>query len=430
MFCQEWKFERPRGKSDPCAACSARPSQRSGKRAIGCREMGNRRRLRLLRDHVCAAAGESEAEVQAAYARAEVFTNVAALNQHLNAGEATPHFSADGHVWWLRRWTTPEGDEPAKQFMRIAYADVDPQPVPAFDHQRLAAGLVAAGLTAEPALAWALPFSSLSSARLAGSAPQVTFILGDQHCRCDLLSYVCDVVPPEPQPPIDAGILSPDGTHVAFVRQHNVWVRSVATGEETALTHDGREGYIYAAPLPDPVQMVSELSDKPMHSPRLQWSPDSTKIATFALSIPPETQLLGMAQNAPADRYRPRHYIYPYPLPVDQQLPSSTPKMLDLTTASEVPVAATDSNTESQWLPGGYGGAGYGGIYFQWSRDSASVRYTETERGYTAYRLREIDAATGSARTVVEERDEFTVGPCSNHGSYSETVRVGKTAFF
>jgi hypothetical protein len=109
---------------------SARPSQRSGKRAIGCREMGNRRRLRLLRDHVCAAAGESEAEVQAAYARAEVFTNVAALNQHLNAGEATPHFSADGHVWWLRRWTTAEGDEPAKQFMRIAYADVDPQPVP------------------------------------------------------------------------------------------------------------------------------------------------------------------------------------------------------------------------------------------------------------------------------------------------------------
>ena len=72
---------------------AAQPAYSSGKRAIGCREMGNRRRLRLLRDHVCAAAGESEAEVQAAYARAEVFTNVAALDG------TTPLF---GLIWYAK----------------------------------------------------------------------------------------------------------------------------------------------------------------------------------------------------------------------------------------------------------------------------------------------------------------------------------------
>jgi dipeptidyl aminopeptidase/acylaminoacyl peptidase len=361
---------------------------------------------------------DDEAEVRAAYARAALFTNVAGLNKCLNTGEASPHWTGDGHVWWLRRWTTAAG-APAKQFMVVSLDGLH-EPAPAFDHSLLAAGLVQAGLVNHQPASSALPFSALGELGLSGDAPHVTFTLNGQRVRCDLLAYTCELWP-EQHRSID-GVPSPNGKYVAFVRQYNLWLRDVVTGEETALSHDGREGYAYATPLPDPVAMVSQLTDKPVHMPLLQWSPDSSKIATFALTVPAETQLLGMAQNAPPDRYRPRHYVYPYPLPVDEQLPSSTPKIFDVETCGQLVSAGRPSSSETQSLPGGYGGAGYGGISWQWAGDSASVRFTEIDRGYTACRLVEIDLSTGHMRTVVEERDDISVNNFSggNYGSYRE----------
>ena len=345
------------------------------------------RRFQLLQSHLCAVAAggagaggaaleDDAAAVRAAYARAEVFTNVAGLNKYLNAGEARPHWCSDGHLWWLRRWTTPDG-APAKQFMVAAYRDGQVQkPGPAFDHERLAAGLANAGLADEPPVPYALPFSALDDLELRGETPHLTFKVRGQRIRCSLLTYTCEPWP-EQHRPID-GVPSPDGQYVAFVRQYNLWIRHVATGQETALSHDGREGYAYASPLPDPIAMVSQLTDKPTHRPILHWSPDSTKIATFSLTVPAETQLLGMAQNAPPDRYRPRHYVYPYPLPVDEQLPSSAPKIFDIATSTQLVSAARAGGGEIQSLPGGYGGAGYGGIYWQWAKDS--VRHDRSVR--------------------------------------------------
>lgn len=319
-----------------------------------------RRRLQLVRAQLCGGggggggnagpSGGSTTDVAAAYARAGLFTNVAALNQRINTGEATPHWGAGGQLWWLRRWTEPCGGA-AKQFMALAHGDTRPVPAPAFDHTRLADGLVAAGLVAARPEPWALPFSALTTAELSGDAPHATFALsgGGQRCRCDLLSYSCEPLPPDPHRPIDAGVASPDGAHVAFVRDHNLWLRSVATGAEAPLSHDGRAGYSYATALPSPVSMVVQLTQNPAQRPQLAWSPDSAMIATFALEVPAETQLLSMAQNAPPDRYRPRHYVFSYPLPVDSRLPVSVVKLFDIATASLLPVqpAAHDA------LPGG-----------------------------------------------------------------------------
>lgn len=386
--------------------------------------VAHRRRLWHLQSHVHAVAStvlEDETEVRAAYARAELFTNVAGLNKYLNTGEATPHWSSDGHVWWLRRWTTVDG-APAKQFMVAAYesCSLSQEPALAFDHERLAAGLVDAGLVDEHPVPSALPFNSLDNLRLGEEAPYIAFTLRSQRIHCDLLTYTC-VLRPDPHRPID-GVPSPDGQYTAFVRQHNLWLRDMATGQETALSHDGREGYAYASPLPDPVAMVSQLTDQPTHRPILQWSPDSTKIATFALAVPPEIQLLGMAQNAPPDRFRPRHYVYPYPLPVDERLPASVPKIFDIATSTQLVLQTRAGSDDIQRLPGGYGGAGYGGIFWQWAGDSTSARFTETDRGYTACRLLEVDVSTGGIRTVVEERDDISVNNFSgrHYGSYGE----------
>ena len=379
-------------------------------------------RLAALQRHVCTAAAEQDASAAeseataAAYARAEVFTNVAALNRVVNAGEATIHWQGRW-AHWVRR---VHGGV-AKQFVALdTGAAGAAKPAPLFDHGRVAAALLSAGLVDALPAADSLPFSAIDLELAAatdidnnnaqGETPAaVAFALGGRRCRCDLYTYECAVLPPPPPQP--EGVASPNKAFVAFVRDHNLWLRTVATGAEVPLSHDGREAYAYCTPLASPVDMVKQLTDHPVQRPMLQWSPDSRFVATFALDIPNETQLLGMAQNAPPDRYRPRHYIYPYPLPVDERVPVSVVKLFDIASGgAEVPVP--DAVPIDQLH--GYGA----GPHFQWAGDSSCFRYTQTDRGYTATRLLEVASGNGDVRIVVEETDELTVNTWSSGSSF------------
>src|SRR5205085_4978901 len=68
------------------------------------------------------------------------------------------------------------------------------------------------------------------------------------------------------------GIVSPDGKRAAFIRNYNLWVRDLASGQETPLTTDGIKDFGYAT---DNAGWTK--SDRAV----LVWSPDSRKIATF-----------------------------------------------------------------------------------------------------------------------------------------------------
>ena len=210
------------------------------------------RRLRAVRNHLCAATAEDSA-IRAAYARAERFTNVAALHAVVHSGEATVHWLDGSRFWWLRRWT--EDGRGAKQFMSMEAGG--PEASPLFDHGRLAQALADGGLLPAAPEPWALPFSSVANVDLEGDSPGFDFTLDGRRCRCDLSSYACSALPPPEHRPIDAGVPSPDGAHYAFVRADNLWLRTVASGAEVALSHDGRPGYAYATPLASPDDMVA-----------------------------------------------------------------------------------------------------------------------------------------------------------------------------
>jgi hypothetical protein len=55
---------------------------------------------------------------------------------------------------------------------------------------------------------------------------------------------VCSADSPEKKPVYE--VRSPDGRWAAFERDENLWVRSIATGEETKLTTDGEADFGYA----------------------------------------------------------------------------------------------------------------------------------------------------------------------------------------
>src|SRR5699024_3680932 len=67
-------------------------------------------------------------------------------------------------------------------------------------------------------------------------------------------------------------VVSPDGKKAAFIKDWNLWVRDVATNQETQLTTDGVTNFGYAT---DNAGWTK--SDRPV----LLWSPDSKRIATF-----------------------------------------------------------------------------------------------------------------------------------------------------
>ena len=65
---------------------------------------------------------------------------------------------------------------------------------------------------------------------------------------------------------------SPDGKYEAFIKDWNLWLREVESGEERALTTDGIKDFGYA---------TDNAGWKHSNRPIISWSPDSKKIATF-----------------------------------------------------------------------------------------------------------------------------------------------------
>ena len=65
--------------------------------------------------------------------------------------------------------------------------------------------------------------------------------------------------------------VSPDGKQALFIRDSNLWVHELATGEERALTRDGHQENAYAA-----TATAWGCTIDPTPFPQAQWSPDST----------------------------------------------------------------------------------------------------------------------------------------------------------
>ena len=330
------------------------------------------------------------------YQRAEKFLGDE-IKKLVFDGQVTPQWIERSNRFWYVK-EGPEGK---------AFLVVDPAKgsrTPAFDHERLAASV--SRVLGTTYRANNLPFDAIRFAadmrtiRAAGATAAVS---------CDLEGYVCSRVKDlgddgeelqrsGPQRPPAAGDLppradvpSPDKNFTAFVQNHNLWVRNLKTGESIELSHDGEHFYDYATPLPTPVLMLQQGTEDVIQTPAVFWSPDSTRIATYVMDQRNFPRLT-MTQSAPRDQFRPKYFSYAYPLPVDFDLPTSKLVVFDIAKRKQITVAAKP-------LTQLY----YGGPRVEWTADSRRFMYREIDRGYAHVRLRDVDAATGVARTILDE---------------------------
>ena len=207
------------------------------------------------------------------YARAEKFL-APAISALVVGGSVSPTWLPDDRFTY--RSTTADG----AQFLLVD--PVKATKAPAFDHVKLAAALgAAAGGTFDPKK---LPFQTID---LSADGTSVAFDVGARRWSCDVAGAACK----------DAGsarggrggeeggrgagrgggaagnaVTSPDGKRAVFIKDWNLWVRDVATGQEKALTTDGKEHFGYA---------TDNAGWRRSSRPVVLWSPDSRKIATY-----------------------------------------------------------------------------------------------------------------------------------------------------
>jgi len=196
-----------------------------------------------------------------------------------------------------------------------------------------------------------------------------------------------DERPPTPR----RDVPSPDGKRTAFVRDWNLWVRDVASGNETQLTTDGIKDFGYATD-----NAGWTRSDRAI----VLWSPDSKKIATF------QQDQRGVGEMYLVDTKvgHPNLHSWKYPLPGDASVTMIQRVVIDVDTARIVRLKMQPDQHRSTLCDDVACRGEWGDV--QWSADGSTLAFVSTSRDHKHEQLRVADAASGAIRDVLEERAE------------------------
>lgn len=314
----------------------------------------------------------------------------------LTEGFAGPVVWDDARTLRYRR-TVPGGSEFVSRTLGETAAR------PSFDHAALAVALGALeGKTWPPAR---LPFSEFEW-RDAGRAIRFQLDAGGLR-QCRLAPAQCEVVEPDyagqPRgwgvvrdqsvPPRNDPQPSPDGRHEVFLREGALVLRRTADGSERLV-----------APAPAGVEVFDPES--------LVWAPDS-RHAVLYLVTPGTQRRVTRVESAPRDRLQPRVHTQLYPKPGDA-VDIEVPVIIDVAhgTARRVDTALFP---QPLYLSPPY-----------FRADGRSFAFREVERDRKRVRLIEVDAASGAARTVIEETADTFVNDWWQRGFFHDVGRRGE----
>ena len=197
-----------------------------------------------------------------------------------------------------------------------------------------------------------------------------------------------DLTPPkQPQPrsaPSRPDRRSPDKKWRAFVRDHQLFIRSEESGEEIQLSRDGRENARYVEHL-------------------LWWSPDSQNLVAARVT-PGDQRPTYWIESSPKNQGRAKLHSRNYALPGDK-MDSHHWRIFNI---------AERKQHNPQVDPIDFGRA-----QLRW-RDDDRFIYEQTDRGHQRFRILEIDSRTGESRTLLEETSKTFIW--SAHGPHIRQV--------
>jgi len=310
------------------------------------------------------------------YAHAEKFLR-AFTNPLVSGASVRPNWIDGMHFWY--RNAIPDGDE----FILVDAKKNERKRV--FDHEKLAGALGRTlGKTYKP---FKLPFRSFT---LAPDGKALEFSVGSRKITYDIKKNRCFVGKAPKK--ISAGrsaMVSPDGKRAAFIREFNLWIKDLATGNETQLTTDGIKDFGYATN-----NAGWTKSDRPV----LLWSPDSKKIATFRHDGRGVGEMYLVTTNVGHPKLR----AWKYPLPEDKVIFRIHRVVIHLDGPRVVrlkmpPDQHRSTVTDHIALRTGELADA------EWSRDSSQLAFVSVSRDHKHVVLRTANPETGAVRDVLEE---------------------------
>lgn len=257
---------------------------------------------------------------------------------------------------------------------------------PAFDQAQLAASLSEAA--GKDYSANDLPFNSFD---FTTDMDSITFQVKDQFWKVSLENYTSQKITPDSESENIkwTEVVSPDGKKAAFIRDYNLWVRNLETGEEKQLTTDGVKNYGYATDNAGWTHSEAAI---------LRWSPDSKKIATFQQ----DQRNVGEMYLVTTNVGHPELKAWKYPLPGDSIvimierviIEVDTPKVIRLQMPPDYHRGTLSDDISSS------------GTFddVDWSTDGSHLAFVSTSRDHKIEQFRIADTHTGEIREVFTEK--------------------------
>ena len=283
---------------------------------------------------------------------------------------------------------------------------------PAFDQEKLAAGLAAA--SGEKATALDLPFNGF---RYVDHEHGIEFVAYNGTWRCGLSDYACKKTGPAPngfrrRPPYADGYdppaefendvfdgmvylspqqgaraasapeaspevkASPDGKWEALIQNYNVFIRPKGAKDSKdarALSWDGSEGnyYIFRS---------------------IAWSPDSKHLAAYRVH-PGYRREVHYIESSPKDQLQPKYSSIVYAKPGDP-VDIDQPMLFDVETKKQTVI-------DNSLFPNPYSLSNP-----VWWKDGRGFTFEYNQRGHQVYRLIEVNVETGAARVLISEESK------------------------
>jgi dipeptidyl aminopeptidase/acylaminoacyl peptidase len=292
----------------------------------------------------------------------------------------------DGHFWYR------DHDSDGDHFMQMDAASGKVTPL--FDQVKLAAAL--GQVTGKPVDAKKLPVSGYNMA----PDGRLDIVIQDKHYLCDLKAAGQCVAGKGAEASgkngsdkatgSEPGVLSPDKKSEAFIRNWNLWLRDVATGKETQLTTDGVENFGYA---------TDNAGWKHTDNAILEWSPDSSQIATFQQDQRKTGDMYLVTTNVG----HPTLLSWKYPLPGDKNVTMIERVIIKVPTRQVVRLQMPPDQHRSTLCDDVSCGPDGGWDDVKWAPDGKTLAFVSTSRYHQHEWFRIANTDSGTVRTVFEE---------------------------
>lgn len=224
---------------------------------------------------------------------------------------------------------------------------------------------------------------------------------------------VVDIFPEENAGP-DGEVVSPDGQYTAFMRDHNLWLRDLNSGDERALTQNGEENYVYGAP-------GSAWGRSHETALQVRWSPNSKQIFTVQRDTR-RVKSLPVMHHVPLDgSLRPTISHIKIAYPGDNHIEELRLLAIDISTARIQPA----NYCQIPVTRNGYGF--FTSNFGWWGKDSHHAYFVHVERDYKVMRLVEFNTSTGTTKILFEETTNTHINLMLNNDAYPTFMPLPET---